>query len=69
VSAARLTENNSETNTDSNMNDKDIVRDTKDLYNEFMEIPRALKDLGWKALIPASMLLGLVFLVWHALTQ
>jgi hypothetical protein len=51
------------------MNDKDIVRDTKDLYNEFMEIPRALKDLGWKALIPASMLLGLVFLVWHALTQ
>lgn len=50
-------------------NDRDFIEDTKALYDEFMGIPRALKALGWKALPPTIMLMGLVFLVWHALAQ
>lgn len=53
------------------MNNPNFIEDTKNLYNEMMEIPRGVsrlwKTVGWGLLIPILFLLGFVALVINAL--
>lgn len=47
----------------------EFTQDWQVLKNEFVEIKECIRDLGWKILIPLTPLIGLICLVWWAVTR